>query len=569
MMRRNTPKITVRQSKPSPSVWVITGIVALLTGVTVADWPSEYAIVSQADVKIVPPGDSSSQEPNEASPPVEHPASKILGEIIVMGQPVPHVLIEASPGGVACTTDENGLFEVEVPYGWSGTITPTKAGWVFDPPHREFHKIRRNIDERLDHGLYLAEDRPEEPLQDEPTDGVVPPTPSGPLAWGRVGVTPMVISLNAHPGETLNASLAIQNMDVQSPNIAIALAELQQTESGGWTPAIASSDALHSCRPWLVLNLEAGPAISLPAMDTVTCAMEIRVPDDAQGFYSAAILVQPQDTRNQTGAFKCSMVVPVLMHVESDKTIADVKIENLELLVPFTWPEVKQPRIRLTLKNQGATMSRFKASVTVDTESKTRPSHSEHSMAFGDRWIMPGARLVLETDYVGPHPAQQLTLHGRLEIIEEQTFAKHVPWTPDDANGAEQQTRSNANPTNDPAQTLAIIDYNQIQTLHLEQCPDFGNPFETYSGQCRMGMATNFHATVQASVQGCSPAQGLWTVAATPSSIQQPSHVLLKVLGTDVAIKKLTRANNVLVAKLAVQIIPQIGLWSPASCAAP
>ncbi|NQV35370.1 MAG: hypothetical protein HQ515_21935, partial [Phycisphaeraceae bacterium] len=507
----------------------------------------------------------SSQDPNAISPSIEHPAVKILGEIFVMGQPVSNVLIETDPGVAPCTTDANGLFEVEVPYGWSGAITPAKAGWVFDPPYRAFHNIRRNIDERLDHTLYLAEDMPEASLQDEPTDGVVPPAPSVPLAWGRLGVTPMLISLKAHPGETLNASFAIQNMDVQSPNVTLALAELQQAQSGGWTPAAASSPALHSCRPWLVLNLGAEPAISLPAMDTITCPLEIQVPDDAQGFYSAAILVQPQDKRDETGAFKCSMVVPVLVHVESDEIVADVKIENLELRVPFMSPEVKQPRIRLTLKNQGATLSRFNASVTVATETETPSSQSEHSMAFNDRWIMPGASLTLETDYVGPHPTQQLTLQGHLEIIKEETFTKRIPGAQDKAHTNGQQASNIIAPTNDPAQTLAMIDYNQIQTLHLEQCPAFGNPFETYSGQCHMGMATNFQSTVQASIQGCSPAQGDWTVIASPSSVQQPSHVLLTVLGTHVAIKKLDHANNVLVAKLTVQLIPKIGLWPPAS----
>ena len=404
---------------------------------------------------------------------------------------------------------------------------------------------------------------PEDALQDESTDGVVSPMPSVPPAWGRLGVTPMVISLNAKPGETLNASLAIQNMDTQSPNVTIVLAELQQAPSGDWNPTAASSPHLHSCRPWLTLNLGTEPATSLPAMDTITYPLEIQVPDDAQGFYSAAILVRPQDSADKTGAFKCSLVIPVLMHVESDKTVANIKIEDIELLVPFTSPEVKHPRIRLTLKNQGDTLSRFNAAVTVTTESEPPSSQSEHRMAFDDRWIMPGASLTLETDYAGPHPTQQLTLQGRLEIIKEETFTKRIPGAQDKAHTSGQQVLSIATPTDDPARTLAMIDYNQIQTLHLEQCSDFGNPFETYSGQCHMGMATNFHATVQASIQGCSPAQGNWTVTASPSSVQQPSHVLLSVLGTDVAIKKLARANNVLVAKLTVQLIPKIGLWSP------
>ncbi|MCH8193005.1 MAG: hypothetical protein IIA65_03175, partial [Planctomycetes bacterium] len=39
-------------------------------------------------------------------------------------------------------TDQNGRFSVDVYYGWSGTITPTLAGYTFQPPSRPIRPVR-------------------------------------------------------------------------------------------------------------------------------------------------------------------------------------------------------------------------------------------------------------------------------------------------------------------------------------------------------------------------------------------------------------------------------------------
>ncbi len=47
-------------------------------------------------------------------------------------RPIPDVLVDASNGG-ADVTDANGLYELWVDYDWSGTVTPGKEGYYFDP----------------------------------------------------------------------------------------------------------------------------------------------------------------------------------------------------------------------------------------------------------------------------------------------------------------------------------------------------------------------------------------------------------------------------------------------------
>jgi len=47
--------------------------------------------------------------------------------------PIAGVLVDANNGGRQNTTDVNGFYEVWVDYNWSGTVTPGKANYTFDP----------------------------------------------------------------------------------------------------------------------------------------------------------------------------------------------------------------------------------------------------------------------------------------------------------------------------------------------------------------------------------------------------------------------------------------------------
>ncbi len=51
MMCWNTPKVIIQRKKACTNAWVIAGIIALLTSVTLADWQEEYATIGQVDVK--------------------------------------------------------------------------------------------------------------------------------------------------------------------------------------------------------------------------------------------------------------------------------------------------------------------------------------------------------------------------------------------------------------------------------------------------------------------------------------------------------------------------------------
>jgi len=70
----------------------------------------------------------------------------LSGAIVVSHCPMPGVSVSSNFGGGEDTTDELGRFYIEVPYGWSGDITPFKRGFSFNPPTLSYKNIKDDID---------------------------------------------------------------------------------------------------------------------------------------------------------------------------------------------------------------------------------------------------------------------------------------------------------------------------------------------------------------------------------------------------------------------------------------
>lgn len=73
----------------------------------------------------------------------------ITGEIIIDGQPTEGVTVAADNGGTTTVTDRTGKWRVQVPYNWTGSITPTKEGIDFEPPSKPYENVLQDIDETL------------------------------------------------------------------------------------------------------------------------------------------------------------------------------------------------------------------------------------------------------------------------------------------------------------------------------------------------------------------------------------------------------------------------------------
>lgn len=60
------------------------------------------------------------------------------------GDGIDGVTITFSKGGETATTDGSGYYRQDVKKDWSGTATPSKAGYNFDPAYLDYNKVKRD-----------------------------------------------------------------------------------------------------------------------------------------------------------------------------------------------------------------------------------------------------------------------------------------------------------------------------------------------------------------------------------------------------------------------------------------
>ena len=69
-------------------------------------------------------------------------------------------MVSADPNGDSYTTSSDGYYELLVDYGWSGTVTPTKASYKFKPPQRTYSNVITNqlVQDYMDITTYDLDD---------------------------------------------------------------------------------------------------------------------------------------------------------------------------------------------------------------------------------------------------------------------------------------------------------------------------------------------------------------------------------------------------------------------------
>ena len=75
---------------------------------------------------------------------------KISGMMDIECTPIVGVSMTTDNGGTSDTTNDKGEYSVMVPYGWNGSVTPIKPGFMFDPPSTRYINVTSDIDEKLD-----------------------------------------------------------------------------------------------------------------------------------------------------------------------------------------------------------------------------------------------------------------------------------------------------------------------------------------------------------------------------------------------------------------------------------
>lgn len=94
--------------------------------------------------------------------------------------PIAGVMVDANNGGGQDTTDANGLYEVWVDYNFSGTLTPSKALYTFDPNKRGYTDVLQD---------WITEDYQANNIYDLDCNGSIGPGDVGIIAdnWLQTG----------------------------------------------------------------------------------------------------------------------------------------------------------------------------------------------------------------------------------------------------------------------------------------------------------------------------------------------------------------------------------------------
>jgi hypothetical protein len=72
------------------------------------------------------------------------------------GLGVYYVLVSANNGGGQDRTDENGFYQVTVPYDWSGQVALSRTGWVFTPANLSFANVTGDLSAQEFSGHHLG-----------------------------------------------------------------------------------------------------------------------------------------------------------------------------------------------------------------------------------------------------------------------------------------------------------------------------------------------------------------------------------------------------------------------------
>ncbi|MGA2094344.1 MAG: hypothetical protein ABSH16_13225, partial [Sedimentisphaerales bacterium] len=85
--------------------------------------------------------------------------------------PIAAVLVDANNGGGSGLTDANGRYEIAVNSGWSGTITPSKLNYTFEPNLMSYNNVSADL-----------------PDQNYVAVNIYDLDCNGSIGWGDVGV---------------------------------------------------------------------------------------------------------------------------------------------------------------------------------------------------------------------------------------------------------------------------------------------------------------------------------------------------------------------------------------------
>ncbi len=182
---------------------------------------------------------------------------------------------------------------------------------------------------------------------------------SGSVVQAELGVSPMVLSLEAQPGTTVKA---VVNAYVTSPSdskIDICLVDLKDKWGQfGYIPYSTLAEEGHvspnSCLGWISVD-SSGP-LSPNQYGRITIPVTIEVPADVNGVYYAALVIRETPLKKQSVVVHSELVVPVFLRTKGSSYPLGIHIAGIDSIKDFdtTGATLVTPAA-ITLTQQGPT----------------------------------------------------------------------------------------------------------------------------------------------------------------------------------------------------------------------
>lgn len=430
----------------------------------------------------------------------------------------------------------------------------------------------------------------------------------GNLYWtgptkAQFAVQPMVLSLKSKPGTEIKAEIRLQNLQTDSQQrftqFDIQTIDLTQAPDGQWLPIgrgySDSEDPVHppdqvSCRSWLY----PGDGFYETGM-TESHDVTINVPEDAQGFYCAALSIKISRSREyQLGVITdYEFIVPIVVEVEGPALEHVIQLKDTGLEHDTATP-APSTLVTLEVENQGRTFSQLTGFAHVYAYRGNQLGPIRHKVTFDEVSIIPGSKLTLKKALLKSLPwgryrvLADLSVDNRLVAgISREIELIYEPPNPQTAldppiaalSRIEQSSNSKAGnavnqylqpasepgaPVNQtvhyaissPEPTVAIM---KQQPIKVSQDATAHDPYHTYSGGTPLEFFTNTPVCLRASAVATSRVEGNWTCAMDPGSICGHTDATLYVVATDVRLEKLGGSGTRIpeLARITVQVVPQ------------
>jgi hypothetical protein len=258
-------------------------------------------------------------------------------------------------------------------------------------------------------------------------------------------VKPMFFELEAAPGNTANFNIELRNTQANGNDaeLLISFVDLMQTpEDGNITIKEEKNKVLsYSCLSWLKADRD---TVMIPSLQVVRLSISANIPQNARGFYCAALLVSTRPPVNPIGVVTVfRFLVPVFINIKGPALpkkleILDTGIKN-KPLSKVQSPEGKviekpsREAVVIKISNSGMAMTRFGGELFVFAKLNEKWIQFTE-LDIPQKRILPGSIINLNYDLPRRLPTSdyRLDFRGTIDGKPMKLFSKEIHYKNDE-----------------------------------------------------------------------------------------------------------------------------------------